>query len=115
MFSNGKHFVSLSKLNKNIKMDIQQIPPIVMIPFEDLKLIRETQKHILEKLANLQHGESSKSPYITSIEFMDAVRIRRSKFDNLVATNKIETLKKGRKIYVKATEIERYFNDQTIK
>lgn len=51
----------------------------------------------------------SASPYITAMEFMQAVRIGRTKFDQLVAANKIKTIKKDRKIYVPAGEVERYF------
>jgi len=49
------------------------------------------------------------NPYITAMEFMQAVRIGRTKFDQLVAANKVKTIKKDRKIYVPAGEVERYF------
>lgn len=39
-------------------------------------------------------------PFITAMEFMQAVRIGRTKFDQLVAANKVKTIKKDRKIYV---------------
>ncbi|MDP4244550.1 MAG: hypothetical protein Q8932_01770 [Bacteroidota bacterium] len=46
---------------------------------------------------------------------MDAVRIRRWKFNQLIAGNKIKTIKKRRKIYVLATEIDRFFTDPSIQ
>jgi hypothetical protein len=48
---------------------------------------------------------------VTAIEFMQAVRIRRWKFNCLVSSGKIITLKKKRKIYVPKGEIDRYFSD----
>ena len=96
-------------------MNAITIPQIVMIPEHELKQIKETQGKILEKLEFLQLNEKPQSQYITAIEFMDAVRIRRSKFDELVSTNKISTLKRSRKIYVPITEISKYFSDPNIK
>ncbi len=47
--------------------------------------------------------------FITAKEFMSAIRIGRTKFDQLVVANKIRTIKKGRKIYVPIGEVEGYF------
>jgi hypothetical protein len=89
---------------------------IAIIPEFELMSLKKTQLLILEKLENLLPTKADiTSPYITASEFMEAVRIRRSKFDQLVDQNKIETIKKGRKIYVKTTEIERYFTSNEIK
>jgi hypothetical protein len=55
-----------------------------------------------------------RSPYITAKEFMAAVRICRSNFDRLVKAKKIMTLKKGRKVYVVAGEVERYFQEVSL-
>jgi len=52
--------------------------------------------------------------FITSSEFMEAVKIRRWKFDQLIGQNKIKAIKKERKIYVLATEVDRYFMDPDI-
>jgi hypothetical protein len=46
---------------------------------------------------------------------MDAVKIRRWKFDQLIAGNLIKTIKKKRKIYVPESEIQRYFTDPSIQ
>jgi hypothetical protein len=91
------------------------IPLLVLIPEQELKQIKEIQGKILEKLENLQPRENNQSAYITAIEFMEAVRIRRTKFDHLVATNQIKTLKKSRKIYVPTSEISKFFSDPSIK
>jgi hypothetical protein len=53
--------------------------------------------------------------YITAKEFMAAVRICRSKFDQLVSVNKIRIIRKRRKIYVPTSEVDRYFSDPSIK
>jgi hypothetical protein len=52
--------------------------------------------------------------HITAKEFMVAVRICRTKFDQLVSQNKIRIIKKRRKIYVPTSEVDRYFSDPSI-
>ncbi len=88
---------------------------ISVIPPEEWKQFNDNQKKILDLLSNLSIKTDVSSPYITANEFMDIVRIRRPKFDKLVATKMIETLKKGRKIYVKSSEVSRYFNDLSME
>ena len=89
---------------------------ILLIHENELIGLKMTQQKILEKLENLTISKGQQnSPYITATEFMDAIRIGRSKFDQLIDQNKIETIKKGRKIYVKTCEIERYFTSKDIK
>lgn len=89
---------------------------VVIVPEEEWRLLLYGQQEMLRLLQELQisekpvavkHGESS---YITAIEFMAAVRIKRTKFDQLVATSQIKVIRKGRKIYVPSTEIQRYFS-----
>lgn len=98
-------------------MTNNNLPQILMIPQKELEQIKKVQNKILEKLEQMSFSATSipNSPYITAIEFMDAVRIRRSKFDQLIEQNKIETVKKGRKIYVLSSEVERYFTSPDIK
>lgn len=100
-------------------MDVQRGATLIMIPAEELELIKAKQQEILNKLDDLKvpstAGHQIPVNHITAIEFMEAVRIRRSKFDELVATNKIKTIKKKRKIYVPVSEIERYFKDPSIQ
>lgn len=87
-------------------------PVIIMIPEQELAQIKTTQQQILKKLEdlNIKEAYTSAIQYITASEFMEAVRIKRSKFDSLIITNKIQTIKKGRKIYVATSEIQKYFS-----
>lgn len=90
------------------------VQAMLVVPLEEWKAFRENQLAILKQLQELQSpGEIRKvnSPYITAKEFMAAVRICRSNFDKLVNGGKIMTLKKGRKVYVVASEVERYFRE----
>src|SRR5690349_19237126 len=100
-------------------MDMQRGTTLIMIPVEELEHLKAKQQEIINKLDDLKVqtavGHHIPVNHITAIEFMEAVRIRRSKFDDLVATNKIKTIKKKRKIYVPVSEIERYFKDPFIQ
>jgi|WetSurMetagenome_2_1015567.scaffolds.fasta_scaffold749954_1 hypothetical protein len=86
----------------------------ILVGRQDIDSIKKSQQDILNKLEELNKKEKSSqiisSPYVTAIEFMQAVRIRRWKFNCLVSSGKIMTLKKKRKIYVPKGEIERYFS-----
>ena len=99
-------------------MEMQQVNSFVLIPEVELQQLKLTQVQILEQLQNLQ-GKSIKQPtisnHITAIEFMKAVKICRSKFDKLVTSSKIKTVKKKRKIYVPLSEVDRYFSDASIE
>jgi hypothetical protein len=98
-------------------MNLQSMS-LVMIPQEELANIKSTQEEILQQLKVIQskHSDSSIAvKNITAKEFMAAVRICRSKFDQLVNSNQIKTIKKRRKIYVPASEIDRYFIDPSIQ
>jgi transcription initiation factor IIE alpha subunit len=79
----------------------------------EIEAIKNCQFEILKKLNELDKNNKNNalldSPYITALEFMEAVRIRRWKFNCLVKSGKIMTMKKKRKIYVLKGEIERYF------
>lgn len=90
---------------------------LVMIPQEELTNLKTTQQEILKQLQNLQIPSSGSIQIknITAKEFMVAVRICRSKFDQLVIQNKIRTIKKRRKIYVPISEVDRYFSDCSIQ
>lgn len=90
---------------------------LVMIPQEELSSLQSTQQEILKQLQSLQLLTSPTVPlsHITAKEFMAAVRICRSKFDQLVSENKIRIIRKRRKIYVPTSEVDRYFSDPSIK
>lgn len=79
----------------------------------------KTQQEILQELKALKTKNGSQGmvipQHITAKEFMVAVKICRSKFDQLVAGRKIRTIKKKRKIYVPVEEVTRYFTDPSIQ
>lgn len=97
-------------------MDSQNIT-LVMISKEDLSTLISAQQDILNQIKELKARGPTGVPlnHITALEFMAAVRIKRTKFDQLVAKNKIRVIKKRRKIYVPISEIDRYFNDPGIQ
>jgi hypothetical protein len=87
----------------------------ILVGKQDIETLKKTQQDILKKLEELNSNKrtsiASNSPYITAIEFMQAIRIRRWKFNCLVSSGKIMSIKKKRKIYVPKGEIERYFSE----
>ena len=87
----------------------------ILVGKQDMETLKKTQLDILRKLEELNNNGKStailQSPYLTAIEFMQAVRIRRWKFNCLVSSGKIMSIKKKRKIYVPKGEIERYFSE----
>lgn len=92
-----------------------ELPSVFLVLADLVKQMHENQRAIMDKLHNLNIESPTGSEYITATEFMDALRIRRSKFDELRHQNLIKTLEKGRKIYVPSSEIKRYFEDNSIK
>ena len=89
---------------------------LIMIPKEAWVGVMATQQQILQELKELKSKQpkSILADHITAQEFMNAVKIKRTKFDKLVHTNKIRIIKKMRKIYLPASEVKRYFNDAGI-
>jgi hypothetical protein len=87
----------------------------LLIGRAEIEAIKSYQLDILKKLNELDKNNKNRdaldSPYVTALEFMKAVRIRRWKFNCLVKSGKIMTMKKKRKIYVPKGEIERYFSE----
>ena len=71
---------------------------LVMIPGEELAALKGTLEKLLVETKNLQLLKQSgaKETFITAKEFMAVVRIGRTKFDQLVADRKIQTIKKLR-------------------
>lgn len=91
---------------------------MVLIPELELAAIKSTQQEILQYLKEIKSAKQESVPLaknITAMEFMAAVKIKRTKFDQLVADNKIKIIKKKRKIYVPVSEIDRYFNDPSVQ
>jgi hypothetical protein len=84
-----------------------------------LGAIVEEIRKIVAKLEEIKSALATErrigARFITASEFMQSVKIGRWKFDQLIRLNKIKTIKKERKIYVLATEVERYFMDSDIR
>lgn len=101
-------------------MELKGQVTFILIPEQEWLSVKETLNKISDDLSEIKKAQpaiTSKpnlSQYISAKEFMEAVRIKRTKLDSLIATNKIKTIKKSRKIYVLASEVERYFKDPNI-
>ena len=87
---------------------------LVMIPEAELNLLKMSLQDIQPQLKDLNGKETIGVKHITAMEFMAAVRIRRTKFDELVKFGKIKVIKKRRKIYVPVEEVDRYFRDASV-
>lgn len=81
---------------------------IIVLTEEALESIKKGQKEIINKIDELQN-KKTEAEYLTVKEFLVKVKIGRSKFDQLIAENAINYVRKGRKIYVPASEVKRYF------
>jgi hypothetical protein len=90
---------------------------ILVITKDEWDTFVKVQNETLNLLRELSTNKSTGVyiNHITAREFMEAVRIKRTKFDQLVVTNKIKVIKKRRKIYVPVSEVERYFADPKIQ
>ena len=88
---------------------------LVMIPETELKLLKSSLQGIQQWLDELKGTGQPAVKFMTAIEFMTAVRIRRTKFDDLVKFGQVKVIKKCRKIYVPVEEVERYFSDLSMR
>ena len=91
-----------------MNVDSSNIPQIVMLPNSALERIQETQRLILEKLESIQ-SSGKEDEYLTAVEFMSKTKMCRATFDEKRANNEFKVIKKGRKVYVPASEVKRYF------
>ena len=95
----------------------RKIMNLVVLPEEEWNQFRSRQNEILALLKKARSDLRTPTHpfgFMTAMEFMEAVKIRRTKFDQLVQTNKIRVIKKLRKIFVPVIEVDRYFKDSTI-
>jgi len=71
-------------------MNVQQATSLVIIPIEELNNLKTIQQEILQQLKELRAIGSSipTARHVTAKEFMAAVKICRTKFDQLVIENK---------------------------
>jgi excisionase family DNA binding protein len=84
---------------------------IIILTEESLEGILKGQKEIIAKINELQ-GLKRDTEYLTTQEFMQRVKIGRSKFDQLIMSNEIKYIRKQRKIYIPETEVARYFEEE---
>ncbi|KYG83952.1 hypothetical protein AWW67_02205 [Roseivirga seohaensis] len=87
----------------------------LIIPKSEFDELKFGQQRILEAIrTNHDSTNTDRSEYLTSKEFMERIKIARSKFDELVADGKVKTVRPngGRKIYVPASEVARYFEGE---
>lgn len=92
---------------------METVVNVIVVPEADWQKLLQGQAELLrlvQELKGRQPATAAVVPYITAMEFMQAVRIGRTKFDQLVAANKVKAIKKDRKIYVPVGEVERYFS-----
>ena len=93
----------------------QELCEILERVASELSEVKSLQRQIFDKLNAIKPGGRVMAEYIPAQDFMDAVNIKRWKFDQLLAANSIKAIKKKRKIYVLATEVSRYFMDPSIE
>jgi hypothetical protein len=77
---------------------MEQLIKMLLVPEKEWHQLQQSQAEILRLLKDLAARDNPKGkviPFITAIEFMTAVRIGRTKFDQLVAESKVKTIKKG--------------------
>jgi hypothetical protein len=98
---------------------VQKGSVLVMIPEAEWMQLKETQQMILNIVRAYcepkREIKTHLSGFLTALEFMNAVKIKRWKFDQLIGGNKIKAIKKKRRIYVPVSEVERYFTDPKIQ
>lgn len=88
---------------------------LVMIPEAELNLLKSSLKDIQQQIEALKGNGQPKAKFLTAIEFMAAVKIRRTKFDEMVKLGSVKAIKKSRKIYVPVGEVDRYFSDVSVR
>lgn len=80
----------------------------IIISEEAYDAILKNQQQILKKLDELIH-QKREDEFLTVKEFLAKIKMGRSKFDQLIADNEINYIRKGRKIYIPAQEVKAYF------
>jgi len=106
----GIEFQSIQlRIGLDMNYKASELPQtLVILPESVLDSLRETQNRILEKLDLIESKELSQE-YLTALEFMEKTKMSRASFDEKRARNEFKVIAKGRKLYVPATEVKRYF------
>jgi len=85
-----------------------EIPQIVILQGHALENLQQKIETILGKLNHLQ-SQNKEDEYLTAVEFMEKTKMSRASFDEKRSNNEFRVIKKGRKVYVPASEVKRYF------
>jgi len=83
------------------------IKQVVEIPAEDLKELKESQTKILSALEAMKIIKPPE--YYTSEQFRDKTHMGTTQFWDLVKEGKLKCKKIGRKLFVDAGEVTRFF------
>jgi len=83
-------------------------PSFQIIEESRLQFLENGIEEIKSALKGLNPGVNYPE-YLTVKEFCAAVKIGRSKFDELVANNELEYVRKGRKYYIHVDQVKAYF------
>ncbi len=85
------------------------IKQVVELPIEEFQALKANQELIIGALKDFKVLKQTE--YLTAQEFMDAVKIKRWKFNQLKDNNQIRVIQKSRKIYIPHSEVRRYFEE----
>ena len=89
-------------------MKNQETPANIILPAAVFEEILNKLDQILERLNDLKVLETQ-SEYLTAKEFMKKTKMCRTSFDEKRARNEFKVIKKGRKVYIPASEVNRFF------
>jgi len=95
-------------------METDSTRTFILIPAEEFTALKSALAQILSELSDLKAGAyqtSLPAEYITANDFMKMTNMKKSKFYDMVNSNKIRVIRKLRKTYVLASEVKRYFID----
>ena len=83
------------------------IKQVVEISQDDFNKLIENLDEIKNSLREL--GAIRQPEYLTVNQFMDQAKISRWKFNELRNSFRLRTIRRGKKIYIPANEVSRYF------
>ncbi|WP_339791136.1 hypothetical protein [uncultured Imperialibacter sp.] len=86
------------------------VKQVVELPLEQFESFVEGQRRILGALQEIKAIKPVE--YYTAYEFMNEVKIRRWKFNQLRESGKLKVIQRGHKLYVPSGEVQRYFRGE---
>jgi excisionase family DNA binding protein len=92
-------------------MELKQ-KTVIELPVERFEQLEETSQKILNALQNFKI--LPKPDYFTVEEFCEKIKASRWKFEKLRSEHGLKTFKRGRKIYIPAEEVDRYFENNLV-